>query len=74
MTNLADDEHSAELTDGLSQMLNAHLTETGDPRLHGEEPWTGYVYHQYGAIGLNYNESLPEDERRRARLRPGSGD
>ena len=41
--------------------------------MKGEEPWQDYIYHQYGAFGLNFNEALPEDERRRARLRPGTG-
>jgi N-sulfoglucosamine sulfohydrolase len=73
VNNLADDPEFAEVKKRLAEMLNQHLTETGDPRLHGEEPWPGYIYHQYGAFGLNFNESLPEDERRRGRLRPGTG-
>jgi N-sulfoglucosamine sulfohydrolase len=73
VNNLAQDEQYAETRDRLSTMLDSHLKKTGDPRLHGEEPWQDYIYHQYGAFGTNYNKSLPEDERRRARLRPGSG-
>lgn len=71
--NLADDPEFAQIKKELAETLNQHLSETGDPRLHGEEPWPDYLYHQYGAFGLNFNKALPEDERRRGRLRPGTG-
>lgn len=70
--NLADDPEYAVVKKQLADMLNTHLAETGDPRLQGEEPWQDYLYHQYSSFGLNFNETLPEDERRRGRLRPGT--
>ena len=73
VNNLANDPGHAKVKQELAEALDRHLTAEGDPRLHGEEPWPDYIYHQYGAFGLNFNESLPEDERRRARLRPGTG-
>jgi uncharacterized sulfatase len=73
VNNLAADPRYAEIRSELAQRLEQHLAERGDPRVRGEQPWKDYIYHQYGAFGSNYNKSLPEDERRRAKLRPGSG-
>jgi N-sulfoglucosamine sulfohydrolase len=73
VNNLAGDPRYEEIRRDLAQRLERHLSETGDPRMREEAPWKDYIYHQYGAFGSNYNRSLPEDERRRARLRPGSG-
>ena len=72
VNNLADNPDYAGVKKELAALMNGHLAATGDPRMNGEEPWQDYIYHQYGAFGLNFNESLPEDERRRARLRPGT--
>jgi uncharacterized sulfatase len=73
VNNLAGDADYADVKSELDRLLEQHLSATGDPRTRGEVPWQDYIYHQYGAFGSNYNKSLPEDERRRARLRPGSG-
>ena len=72
VNNLADDPEYAGVKKDLAALMEEHLVATGDPRVRGEEPWADYIYHQYGGFGLNFNESLPEDERRRARLRPGT--
>jgi uncharacterized sulfatase len=73
VNNLADNSRYADVKRELAKQLEEYLSATGDPRVRGETPWQDYVYHQYGAFGSNYNKSLSEDERRRARLRPGSG-
>ena len=56
----------------LKSELEDYLKKTGDPRVNGEDPWEGYVYHQTDGFGATYNMSLPEDDRRRHALRPGN--
>lgn len=70
--NLANDSKYADIKKKLAAQLNEHLTNSGDPRMKGEDPWKDYIYHQVDGFGLIYNKSLPEDERNRARLRPGN--
>ncbi len=73
VVNLARDERFEAVRRELASVLTEYLTDSGDPRVRGEDPWQGYIYHQYGGFGQTYNETLPEDVRRRARLLPGSG-
>ena len=70
--NLAEDPQSMEIKESLSAELRDHLTQTGDPRMEGRDPWQGYIYHQVNGFGMNYNRSLPADEIARAKLRPGN--
>lgn len=50
--------------------LEAYLRRTLDPRMDGLDPWKDYVYHQTTGFGASFNKSLPEAERRKARLLP----
>ncbi len=59
-----------DVADRLRGELEAYLKETGDPRLRGEDPWQGYVYHQTTGFGASFNKSLPEEVRKAAREAP----
>ena len=64
--NLAADPTLAEAKETLWRRLKSELERTGDPRIRGEDPWQGYVYHQTIGYGAGFNLSLPEAERRLA--------
>jgi len=70
--NLADEPEFAKVKERLAAELTSHLTRTGDPRVRGEDPWQGYIYHQIDGFGARYNLRLSEEERARATLRPGN--
>ena len=68
--NLANDPAYQSIKDSLSRVLEAHLRESGDPRIKGEDPWQAQVYHQENNFGSTYNRLLSPATRARARLRP----
>ena len=70
VNNLADDPRYLKIKDSLSNVLITHLTQSGDPRVKGEDPWQTQVYHQETNFGSTYNRLLPISVRDRAKLRP----
>ncbi len=70
LNNLVDNPHYSMIKVEMIQRLEAYLVATGDPRVSGEDPWKGYIYHQQTGFGSTYNASLPDHQRLRARLRP----
>jgi len=72
INNLAENSEYYEVKSELRKELMTYLEETGDPRVMGEDPWQGYVYHQTDGFGATYNMSLPADTRARHALRPGN--
>lgn len=66
--NLAPAGHPA-LPD-LRRRLEDYLRQTGDPRLEGRDPWQTYTYHQTTGYGASFNNSLPDEVRRKAREAP----
>jgi uncharacterized sulfatase len=72
LNNLADNPKYSKTKEKLSKELTDYLTETGDPRINGEDPWQFYIYHQTDGFGARYNKSLSAEERARATLRPGN--
>jgi uncharacterized sulfatase len=72
INNLAENPEYHKVKSELRKELMACLEETGDPRVKGEDPWQGYVYHQTDGFGATYNMSLPADQRARHALRPGN--
>ncbi len=69
ITNLSDSPEHAETKAQLWARLDAYLTETGDPRLRGEDPWQAYPYRQIDGFGATYNVTLSDEERAIARER-----
>ena len=67
--NLADDARFADVKQRLWRQLQQRLRRSGDPRIHGEDPWKDYVYRQTIGFGATFNASLSDEERRRARER-----
>jgi hypothetical protein len=47
----------------LKGRLEGYLRETGDPRMQGQDPWQGYIYHQTTGFGASFNKSLSQAER-----------
>jgi N-sulfoglucosamine sulfohydrolase len=72
VNNLAEKPEYKEIKDNLRKDLEVHLSESGDPRMSGNDPWQSYTYHQTDGFGASYNMSLPSDERARHALRPGN--
>ena len=66
--NLALESHPERAR--LRQRLEAYLRQTGDPRIHGRDPWQRYIYYQTTGYGASFNRSLPESRRRAAREAP----
>jgi uncharacterized sulfatase len=64
--NLATDPARAADLRQFRSRLETHLRETGDPRVQGSDPWQAYTYHQTTGYGASFNNSLPEEVRRRA--------
>ncbi len=69
INNLADNPQHAEAKEKLWARLKAHLQETADPRIDGQDPWRNYIYRQVEGFGATYNMSLTEKERAAARAR-----
>jgi len=67
--NLATDRRFAAQRDQLRNRLEAYLTETGDPRVEGKDPWQSYVYQQTSGYGSSFNTSLPDAVREAARTK-----
>lgn len=72
INNLAALPEYQTIKNDLWLQLSSYLRETGDPRIHGEDPWQEYIYHQTDGFGATYNHSLPDDVRKRHGLRPGN--
>ena len=64
--NLAGDPKHADELRRLKTRLEKYLSDTGDPRIRGLDPWQGYTYHQTIGYGASFNNSLPESVRREA--------
>jgi N-sulfoglucosamine sulfohydrolase len=64
--NLAADPAHQETLRTLRGQLEAYLTQTGDPRIAGRDPWQGYVYHQTVGFGATFNRALTDEQRREA--------
>ena len=69
MTNLADDPEHAEVKAAMWDELRTYLSETGDPRVEGRDPWQEMAYRQEDGFGAVYNRLLPQEEREAARSR-----
>lgn len=67
--NLADDPAHAEVKKALWDRLRTYLSETGDPRIEGRDPWQQMAYRQTDGFGAVYNRLLSEEERQAARDR-----
>lgn len=63
LNNLAADPAHAATREKLWQRLRAHLEQTGDPRMRGEDPWQGYAYRQTVGFGATFNRTLSQAER-----------
>jgi uncharacterized sulfatase len=50
-------------TAALRARLESYLTDTGDPRMQGLDPWQGYTYRQTTGYGASFNTSLPQGSR-----------
>ncbi len=66
MKNIAADPSKKELKTELWAKLEGYLKQTGDPRIAGQDPWQGYVYHEESGYGATFNRSLSEEERKKA--------
>lgn len=67
--NVAGKAEYESVLNSLRMQMEQTLTETGDPRIKGEDPWQGYVYNQTIGFGATFNRRLSEEERNKARGR-----
>ncbi|MEX2301605.1 MAG: sulfatase [Bryobacterales bacterium] len=63
INNLGGDPAYAAAKQQLWSRLSDELQATGDPRMQGQDPWQGYVYHQTTGFGASFNRGLAQQER-----------
>ena len=69
VNNLAKNPEFAKVKQRLWKQLKSRLKSSGDPRIHGRDPWQAYVYRQTIGFGATFNASLSDEQRRLARER-----
>jgi N-sulfoglucosamine sulfohydrolase len=63
VNNLAKNPAYRVTREKLWGRLRAHLAETGDPRVAGQDPWQAYAYRQTVGFGATFNRTLSPAER-----------
>jgi N-sulfoglucosamine sulfohydrolase len=61
--NLAANPSLRGVREKLWQQLSSYLTQTGDPRVEGRDPWQDYPYRQTVGFGATFNRTLSAAER-----------
>ncbi len=69
LRNLAEDPAHQAVKDRLWARLESSLQASGDPRVHGNDPWQEYAYRQIDGFGATFNRLLSEEDRLAARDR-----